>query len=589
MSNLIQIKRSLNTATPVSLANGELAFTANGDVLYIGSNGSIEAIGGKRVPGTLTANQALVANSTSYLDVIKTANLYIGSATVNAINAVANSTTIGSASNNELATTWAIKEYVDNASSATLDGLTDTDITGSANGNVLAYYNGTWYDFAVNGDTGITVSSNSTVINIDLDDTAVSTGSYGDANTVATFTVDQQGRLTAAGTADIDHDALLNFVSDEHVAHTGVTLTAGAGLTGGGDISASRTFTVGAGVGVTVNADDVAVTPGNGITANSTGTHVEVSGDSSLIANSTGLYIDDSTLSIATSQLTGDVALGTNTSGNYVATITAGDGISGSSSSEGGTPTIAVVANNGIVANSTGVFVNAGDGIVANATGTHVDEAYQYTWSNTQTFSANISFSDNVQVDGDLTVSGNVTYVSASELSVSDPLIHLAANNESSDTVDIGFIGHYSPDAGVTKEHSGLYRDATNDQWYLFTGSQQADLDTGTTTVDSAATGYTQALINAYLNSGSLVANSTVTNITANATVSVAITANTLSLSTALEGTSGGTGKATMTAQAILVGNSTNGYDELTLGTDGYVLQSNGTALIYDTLDGGSF
>ena len=37
------------------------------------------------------------------------------------------------------------------------------------------------------------------------------------------------------------------------------TLTAGSGLTGGGDLSANRTFTVGAGTGITVNADDVAV------------------------------------------------------------------------------------------------------------------------------------------------------------------------------------------------------------------------------------------------------------------------------------------------------------------------------------------
>jgi hypothetical protein len=36
-------------------------------------------------------------------------------------------------------------------------------------------------------------------------------------------------------------------------------LTAGAGLTGGGDLSADRTFTVGAGTGITVNADDVAL------------------------------------------------------------------------------------------------------------------------------------------------------------------------------------------------------------------------------------------------------------------------------------------------------------------------------------------
>jgi hypothetical protein len=36
-------------------------------------------------------------------------------------------------------------------------------------------------------------------------------------------------------------------------------LTAGSGLTGGGDLSADRTFAVGAGTGITVNADDVEV------------------------------------------------------------------------------------------------------------------------------------------------------------------------------------------------------------------------------------------------------------------------------------------------------------------------------------------
>ena len=78
MANLIQIRRSLSTAIPSSLANGELAFTANGNVLYIGSpNGSIVAIGGYRNPGVLTANQALVANSTGYLDVVKAANLVV--------------------------------------------------------------------------------------------------------------------------------------------------------------------------------------------------------------------------------------------------------------------------------------------------------------------------------------------------------------------------------------------------------------------------------------------------------------------------------------------------------------------------------
>lgn len=62
--------------------------------------------------------------------------------------------------------------------------------------------------------------------------------------------------------AQIDHDALSNFVANEHINHTSVTLTAGNGLTGGGDISANRTFAVGAGTGITVNADDVAVNQG---------------------------------------------------------------------------------------------------------------------------------------------------------------------------------------------------------------------------------------------------------------------------------------------------------------------------------------
>ena len=43
-------------------------------------------------------------------------------------------------------------------------------------------------------------------------------------------------------TLSIDHDLTTNFDADEHVAHAGVVLTAGAGLSGGGDITVSRSF-----------------------------------------------------------------------------------------------------------------------------------------------------------------------------------------------------------------------------------------------------------------------------------------------------------------------------------------------------------
>ena len=45
-------------------------------------------------------------------------------------------------------------------------------------------------------------------------------------------------------TTDIDHNAITNYSANKHIDHTAVTLTAGVGLSGGGDISANRTFTV---------------------------------------------------------------------------------------------------------------------------------------------------------------------------------------------------------------------------------------------------------------------------------------------------------------------------------------------------------
>ena len=50
--------------------------------------------------------------------------------------------------------------------------------------------------------------------------------------------------VIAAEFSSIDHDQLQNFVANEHIDHSGVTLTAGNGLTGGGDITASRSFAV---------------------------------------------------------------------------------------------------------------------------------------------------------------------------------------------------------------------------------------------------------------------------------------------------------------------------------------------------------
>jgi len=69
--------------------------------------------------------------------------------------------------------------------------------------------------------------------------------------------------------SEIDIHSLSGYVANEHIDHSGVTITAGAGLTGGGDITTTRTLNVVGGDGITANANDIAV---DGTVVRTTGT-----------------------------------------------------------------------------------------------------------------------------------------------------------------------------------------------------------------------------------------------------------------------------------------------------------------------------
>lgn len=60
----------------------------------------------------------------------------------------------------------------------------------------------------------------------------------------------------------IVHDSLSGFVANEHIDHSGVSITAGNGLTGGGTITQTRDIAVGAGTGITVAADSISTNDG---------------------------------------------------------------------------------------------------------------------------------------------------------------------------------------------------------------------------------------------------------------------------------------------------------------------------------------
>jgi hypothetical protein len=187
---------------------------------------------------------------------------------------------------------------------------------------------------------------------------------------------------------------------------------------------------------------------------------------------------------------------------------------------------------------------------------------------------------------------GTLNCIASEAIVVGDPLIYLAANNNSSDTLDIGFVGQYFKSSEIRA--AGLFRDHEDGVFKLFRDLSRAtspgDRLISNNNVDTTDGTYVIATLQAYLDSGALVSNNLAVTITANSSVNVNITANSLSLSTALSSTSGGTGRGSYTTGDILVANTGNALSVLTLSsTAGHVLQSNGSALIYDILDGGTF
>ena len=128
----------------------------------------------------------------------------------------------------------------------------------------------------------------------------------------------------------------------------------------------------------------------------------------------------------------------------------------------------------------TGVTIASGEIAIGQAVGT----------TDSVTFS-------NVTADN-LTINGTTTTVNSVVYTVVDPLLHLADSNEQSDVVDIGFIGHYSPDGGTTKEHTGFFRDATNSEFYIFNGLIDAAFDSTLppNVVNRSGTGFTLANLN---------------------------------------------------------------------------------------------
>jgi hypothetical protein len=326
----------------------------------------------------------------------------------------------------------------------TVSSLSNHDTDDLSEGMSNLYFTTGRVDSHLSGGTGITYTSGT----IDLDNTAVTAGSYGSSTAIPTFTVDAQGRLTAAGEQSISTD-------------------------------------------------------------------LDVAGDSGT-----------DTISLATDTLTfsGGTGVSTSVAGGAV-TIEIGQDVS----------TTANVTFNDVTVDGT---LNSDD-ITAT----------------------------NITVAGNLTVTGTTTTVNSTTISVTDPLVFVGNDNNSTDAVDLGLFGMYDT-SGSQDLYAGLFRDASDGKWKLFKDLQTAP----TTTVNVAGTGYTVATLVANLE-GSL----------SGGTVS--------GLSSAIGVADGGTGATTLTANGVLFGGGTSAIGATAVGTAGQVLLSNGSgnAPSFGNIDGGTY
>jgi hypothetical protein len=248
---------------------------------------------------------------------------------------------------------------------------------------------------------------------------------------------------------------------------TGVT--AGDGLTGGGQ-SGAITLNIGAGTGITVNADDIAISAGgvgttqladNGVTL---AKMQQIATDSFLGRDTTGtgnveiltaatartiLNVADgatNTEEPAINRGGGTPTLATGVTGAEVRTlIGAGtSSFSGSYDDLTNKPTIPAAANDATIT------ISAGDGLQTGGDFT-TDQATNETitidvdstvvrTTGAQTIAGDKTFSNNIIISGDLTVSGNTTTKLSEEVLIEDNFITLNSNETGTPSENGGIV-----------------------------------------------------------------------------------------------------------------------------------------------------
>ena len=375
----------------------------------------------------------------------------------------------------------------------------------------------------LDGGVALTKTYNDTtgVTTLDLDNTAVTAGSYGSSTAIPTFTVDAQGRLTAAGTTTVS--TALSIAADTGTADTVSLLTDTFTISGGEGIDTAvtdNTITISgedastSNKGIasfnsddfnttdghveledtvvkTITTDSGALTPsahglsilgGEGMDVTHSGTSITVAGEDATSSNK-GIASFDATDFTVT---TGAVTLNAERVQDIVSSqIVAGEGIDVTYDDTAGTLTvdaeIATTTNRGVASFATADFTVADGAVsvknvnlgtqttgdyVANIQGTANEVTVSPTSGEGTTVTIglpdDVSITNNLTVGGNLNVTGTINSVNTSEVNIVDNKVNLNSNATGTPVANAGI----RVERGDATDVEILWNE-TDDRWTL--------------------------------------------------------------------------------------------------------------------------